>query len=76
MNAGQPSAVSGATILREKITFLSIVSRLLVPLPMRSVALVLATLVPFIGRAASSSDPLKDAPPPYREAVISAMRCR
>lgn len=40
---------------------------------MRSVALALAILVPTLGRAASS-DPLKDAPPAYREALIAAMR--
>lgn len=41
---------------------------------MRPVALVLATLVPLISFAAAPSDPLKDAPPTYREALIAAMR--
>lgn len=41
---------------------------------MRSVALVLALFIPTIGRAATSSDPLKDAPPSYREALMGAMR--
>ena len=42
---------------------------------MRSVALVLSLLaLPLIGRAAPPSDPLKDAPPAYRDALIAAMR--
>jgi tetratricopeptide (TPR) repeat protein len=41
---------------------------------MRSLALALAIFVPLIGRAAESSDPLKDAPPAYRDALIAAMR--
>lgn len=40
---------------------------------MRSVVLALAILIPTLGHAASS-DPLKDAPPSYREALIAAMR--
>jgi tetratricopeptide (TPR) repeat protein len=41
---------------------------------MRPVALVLTLLVPLVVRAAESSDPLKDAPPAYRDALIAAMR--
>src|SRR5688572_3572593 len=57
------------------LTFFSRRTRLLVPLPMRSVALALLLTLPITGaRAAESSDPLKDAPPTYREALIAAMR--
>jgi tetratricopeptide (TPR) repeat protein len=41
---------------------------------MRPVALVVAILTPLILRAAPPSDPLKDAPPAYRDALIAAMR--
>jgi tetratricopeptide (TPR) repeat protein len=41
---------------------------------MRPVAFVLATLISFISHAAAQSDPLKDAPPAYREGLIAAMR--
>jgi tetratricopeptide (TPR) repeat protein len=41
---------------------------------MRSVTLALTLFVPVVVRAAESSDPLKDAPPAYREALIGAMR--
>jgi tetratricopeptide (TPR) repeat protein len=41
---------------------------------MRSVALALAIFTSVVVRAAESSDPLKDAPPAYREALIGAMR--
>jgi tetratricopeptide (TPR) repeat protein len=41
---------------------------------MRSIALAFALLIPLIGGAAESSDPLKDAPPAYRDALIGAMR--
>jgi tetratricopeptide (TPR) repeat protein len=41
---------------------------------MRSVALTFALVIPFISRAAESSDPLKEAPPAYRDALIAAMR--
>jgi hypothetical protein len=42
---------------------------------MRSVALALLLTLPItVTRAAESSDPLKDAPPSYREALIAAMR--
>lgn len=41
---------------------------------MRSVVLALTLLAPLIGRAATPSDPLKDAPPAYRDALIAAMR--
>jgi tetratricopeptide (TPR) repeat protein len=41
---------------------------------MRSVALALTLFVPVVVRAADSLDPLKDAPPAYRDALIAAMR--
>jgi tetratricopeptide (TPR) repeat protein len=41
---------------------------------MRLVALTLAIFTSVVARAAESYDPLKDAPPAYRDALIGAMR--